>query len=819
MRSTYKLLLLILLQTLTFRVQAESDARRVFRKITAADGLADNSAQTIKCTKTGRMTITTLGNINFFDGANFSYVSDRQEARYRLEDYTGRYHLYFDNNHHLWLKNKYVVTCVNLTTETVISRVDSVFATYGIKDQVNDLFIDVNGDLWVCVNNYLYCNKYNRKIPLRFPGTLQDLAVYDSRFLLTFYSDGMLICYDLATGRKLYENPAYGPEDSGLYQRSCVHLIHKDNIYLIRNSSEEHAILLRYNVPKRQWTELLRTDYHLNNMVVHNGKLYIASGYGYLTDSLATGEIKHYPVLTLNNGRKLETSLNTIDFDLQGGMWVGTERQGLLYDSPIQASFNSLPMDDPRAIDYCEQMDGLKGITEFKGKSANMMYIDSRQWTWVATPNGLYMYTSPQALPVVFSRQNGLLNNVVHTIVEDNRHYIWVGTSYGISCVQIENKEVKQVFSFNHNDNVPNETFVNAKVMKLPTGEIVMQAIDHVVTFDPADFDVFFHQKAYPMQLKLTKLMVNGIDVTAGDKVDGEVILDRAITRVRDINLNYDQNSVSLTFSALNYARPRQTYYRVRVMEISPEWKDYSYFGSNGLVDGSGLLHLPLLALDPGTYHIEVLASVVPGEFVGRAYQWTVNVNQPWWRTTGILSGFGFVVIGLAVLNFFVYNRNTRLKMRRNSEEGDVIRRIKGFVERCDTFSSEKLSPTRDEIYGVDNESMTELSDEFIETMLKIVPYVHELKGRSFSMNMLSRVTDMELVELYALISENIHKSPRALICSMRIDQVAEKLRTTDRPVEELASECGFISPNYMIAKFFHEFRMTPDEYREEFLQ
>ena len=226
---------------------------------------------------------------------------------------------------------------------------------------------------------------------------------------------------------------------------------------------------------------------------------------------------------------------------------------------------------------------------------------------------------------------------------------------------------------------------------------------------------------------------------------------------------------------------------------------------------------MPLLALAPGTYHIELLASVVPGKYVGEVYEWVVNVNQPWWRTTGIMAIFGFIVLTLAVLNFYVYNRNTRLRVKRNNEEGDVIRRINAFVERCDSYNEEKLSPTQEEIYGTDNESQVELDSDFVEAMLRIIPFVHERGGRPFTMNMLSKAADMELLELYEMVSENIHKSPRALIRSMRIDQVAEMLRTTDKTIEQIAADCGFVSPNYMIAKFYHKFRMTPAEYREEF--
>ena len=139
------------------------------------------------------------------------------------------------------------------------------------------------------------------------------------------------------------------------------------------------------------------------------------------------------------------------------------------------------------------------------------------------------------------------------------------------------------------------------------------------------------------------------------------------------------------------------------------------------------------------------------------------------------------------------------------------------FVERCEHFSSDKLSPTQEEIYGTDKDSQVEVSNEFVEVMLKVIPFVQERNGRPFSMYMLSKVTDMELRDLYEMVLDNIYKSPRALIRSMRIDQVADQLLTTDKTIEDIATDCGFVSPNYMIAKFFHKYRMTPAEYREEY--
>ena len=80
--------LMLLLVALTAGLQVQADEPR-FYVYNASNGLADNSAQTIYCTKTGRLVITTMGQINFFDGNNFTYIDPSRENTYHLSNYTG----------------------------------------------------------------------------------------------------------------------------------------------------------------------------------------------------------------------------------------------------------------------------------------------------------------------------------------------------------------------------------------------------------------------------------------------------------------------------------------------------------------------------------------------------------------------------------------------------------------------------------------------------------------------------------------------------------------------------------------------------------
>lgn len=815
MKLTLKLTNIFILSLLLFAAAVHAEDERVFRAITASYGLADNSAQTIKCTLTGRMTITTIGFINYYDGAQFSTIPTAGETRYELDEYKGHYHLYYDHYHHLWLKGSHNVVCVNLTQECYISNMDSLFVSFGMKEKVLDMFVDINGDIWMMGKGYIYGNKYDKKFPVEMNLNLQDLDVYDNRQLLMFYEDGSLICYDLKSGRRLYSNKSYGEEDAKEFNSSCVQLFHDNGYYMIRNG-KIGAILLHYDVKEQKWRELMRTQYHLNNMVVNNEMLYIASEWGYFTYNIKQGDIVHHRSLKLVNGRSLETDINTLEFDKQGGMWIGTEKRGLLYARPMNSPIQALTWENKLSLKYEAMMNKMEGISSYNGIKANVKITDSRKWTWVGTPNGLYLYKTPNDNPIILRRKEGLLNNVIHSVIEDDNHNIWVGTSYGISCVQIENDHVKHVYSFNDNDNVPNETFINAKAIKLADGTIVMQALDHVVTFNPKDFGQMIPEEPYQMFPKLTGLRVNGIDVKAGDMVNDDVVLTKAITRTKEIDLNYDQNSITLTFSALNYARPLQTYYRLNVKETDGDhWQEFSYFTSNGMVDRNGLLHFPMTGLRPGVYHLKLMASVVPDKWAGEPFEWIIRVNEPWWRTTALFVVFGLVILAMLILNLVYYARNTRMRLQRNTQQGDFMRRVNAFVERFDSYQGESLQPTLEEIYGsIDKNS--ELDEEFIPMMLKIVSFISEQKNKTLSLNTLNKLTGNKLIAKYDLITNNLYKSPRMLVISMRLEKAEELLQTTDMTIEQVAGECGFASPSYFIACFFSKHRKTPSEFREK---
>ncbi len=808
------ILLTVLLSILT--AGAVNVSPRIFRNYTAANGLADNGAQTILCTKTGRLVITTAGQINFYDGASFSYIDPLDENIYALSDYHGNYHLYFDKYHHIWLKNTGSVTCVELITERFVPSIEDVFAEFGVKERVMDLFVDRTGVVWLLTANGLYSVATKQYIKPRAGLNLQDLEVYKDKFLMLFYENGLMEMYDIAKGKRLAENRPYNDDMARHYAASSLVMMDSTKVYQIRNGAKD-AILMQYDVPRKEWTELLRTPYHLNSLVKHDSLLYVPCEYGYWTVHESSYETTHIEALSIMSGQPLETDINVIAFDRQGGMWAGTESRGILYSRPYKPPFIPYAWGTPTANQLGSMMSNVNQWPKFRDRTVNCVFKDSRGWTWVGTSQGLQVYRrESDLLPQVYTTKDGLYNNIVHSIVEDQAHHIWVATSYGISVVLFdEDDKVHFINSYNEYDHVPNEVFVNGKAMLLPDGQIAMQSLDHVVLFDPTKMSTLDNSYPFKIYPKLIKLMVNGIDVTPTTEIDGKRILDRALSRVWGLDLNYNQNSLTLVFSALNYFRPQQTFYRVRVLGLDEEWRVLSPFSSD-MVDKDGLLHLPLIALRPGHYTIQVQASLAPDVWDTRPYEWTIDVNEPWWRSVGLFGLLAFVLVVMAGINLFYYMKNANLRAMRNSEEIGLINRIYAFVDRCNT-SAEVLEPVVEEYTSAQPDPQVELDEDFLKIYKKIAHVVEfERKKKKMTMRRLSNAAGMDAKTFYQVITTNIFKSPRPLIKQARLQQAERMLRNTKEPLEVIADRCGFISVNFLISQFFQVHHVTPDQYRRK---
>ena len=804
-------------------VQSMADNQKRFFVYNSANGLADNSAQTINCTRTGRLVITTMGQINFYDGYKFTYIDPTTENKYTIPKYNGHAHLYFDKHHHIWFKKRNSLSCVDLMREMYADNVSEEFEKLGMHDNVLDLFCDSENMLYLLTQKGLYNVERNKYFKIRVDHNLQEIDTYEDKYLLLFYEDGVLEVIELSTGDVKYSEAAYDENKAKTYSSSSVILKHGSSVFQIRNGSKNDVpvgILLHFDISTWKWETVLETPYYLSNLKIYQGQLYIPSAYCYWTYDLSTKALKHIDKIKMSDGSSLLTDINCIEFDKQGGMWLGTEKRGLLYARPHVVPFNAYGWDEPEAMYYAKLLDkNATPVYTYRDKNVNCVYRDSRGWDWVGTSTGLQLYRNKNVrLPELITRRDGLLNNVIHCIQEDNSHNIWVVCSYGLCCLIFNGDKIRFINRYNQYDGIPNESFVNGRSMLLNDGTIVMQGLDHVLTFNPDKMATISDSTRTEIYPKLIRLYVNGNDVFTGQEMDGNVILKKALTRTKVLDLNYNQNSISLTFSGLNYFRPQQTFYRVRVSGpgMSEKWVVYSQYNSGGLVDGNGLLHLPLPSLEPGTYKIEIQTSMWPDDWHTTPYEWIINVNEPWWRTTGIFLLVGVLLGILLMVYLYMYLKNAGLKARRDSEEQNIIKRIKSFADRCDAHSGMVLEPMPEEVTDHNIIAISRFPKEFTDMMEVVIPALLSKPNKKYSMRELSNIAGMNLPEFYQLVTSNIYKNPRPVALQMMLSRANEIIKKdNEKDIAEIAAECGFASPNYFISQFYHRYHVTPLEFRK----
>ena len=808
-RNFFMLLLVLLTSVNTMA----NDENLVFYSYDASNGLADNSVQIVRSTRTGRVLIFTIGHINFYDGDRFVHIDPIADYVAKLPGYKGGYQLFFDKYHHLWGKNKGGLVCVDLLTERFNPDVKGVLNEMGVKKAVDDIYGDGECNMWFRSGKQLSDPKVGKSFTIHAKATLQDVDLYADSLLMLFHADGSVGVYDYKHPRYLYNDEAFKTaEEKQHYAQSSILCLVGDEYYQIRNG-EKSAILMRYNVTERQWTKIMETPFQMKDLYPKEDRLYIASERGYLVYYYQTGEVKHYETIRLSKGRSMTPNINSLMFDRQGGLWMGTVTRGLLYAKAYPSPFSSYPTQSAEAEPYVKLLDQQNENLKPLPYKINCELRDSRGWWWKGTYTGVTLERRGKPMQR-FTRKDGLVNEVIHAIIEDDEHHIWVSTSYGVARLYVRHDSVSHLEAYINQDNIPNDAFLNRRAAKMADGTIVMQTIDRVVVFNPARFqgELFGKMKLYP---KLCRLMVNGVFAEPGVEIDGKIILDRSASRTHELHVNYNQNSLSLTFSGLNYLRPVQTYYRVRVKGVKgfDDWRILSYGKSGGLVDKNGMLHLPLVAMKPGDYVIELQTSMWPDKWPVEPFTWIVHVDQPWWRTTGLYILIVLVLIVLGALNFFYFNRNTKMRMRCLTDEEDMIRRVRGFADRCAELHNEQLAPTAVEINAILDDDNPE-SLAFDEVMLRLIPYVIKHREDHLRFHVFAGLADMSKGELYVLLANHIDKNPRVLIAKLRLQEAAELLRTTDKSVEDIADELNFVSPNFFVTSFYHRYHTTPQAYR-----
>ncbi len=251
---------------------------------------------------------------------------------------------------------------------------------------------------------------------------------------------------------------------------------------------------------------------------------------------------------------------------------------------------------------------------------------------------GLNMMTAREnSIPefTVYTTADGLCNNVVHSITEDNNNNIWISTENGISCMD---KDRKAFVSFNDNNGLFFNGFSEATCTKLHNGKIVFGGYLGFVTISPQELT----SSLYKGKLLLTSFKIANKEVEIGE----DSPLQQGIEFTDRIDLEASQSNITIGFRLLDFLDPENTHYAYMLEGFEDTWNSV---GNN---DFATYTNLPA-----GEYTFHVKCTYRNGEWSDETTDLAIIVHAPLWRTP-IAFALYAIFIGLLVLFISKFNTN-----------------------------------------------------------------------------------------------------------------------------------------------------------------
>lgn len=229
---------------------------------------------------------------------------------------------------------------------------------------------------------------------------------------------------------------------------------------------------------------------------------------------------------------------------------------------------------------------------------------------WVATMGGgVYVSQGNDYRRLTFQRfttKQGLPSDLTRSLVADQKHNIWVGTDYGLSCFDPLKKTFRSYFP---SGKEWGNTFTGKTALLLGDGRLAFGTNNGIVVFHPSQRNLLGGGNLRNAPV-ITEITINGSPLH-------EVVSDWNFAQ-RRLSLKHNQNSITFSFSNFSYDFPRRTEYSYRLKGYDDEWSALS-------TDNVAIYK----SLTPGTYTFEV--KTADGKSPIATLE--VKIHQPWWNT------------------------------------------------------------------------------------------------------------------------------------------------------------------------------------------
>lgn len=309
--------------------------------------------------------------------------------------------------------------------------------------------------------------------------------------------------------------------------------------------------------------------------------------------------------------------------DKDGFIWIGTYSYGLNKFDKKTKTFKH----------YQREENNLNSLPE---NIIPELYCDSDGNLWIGTySSGLCKYDYEQDNFSIYTENDGLINNSIFGIVEDDNKNLWISGSKGISKF---NRNDNSFTNFDYSFGVQKGDFNPSARCKTQNGWIYFGGINGVTYFHPDSIKILSSNE----KPTLTSFKV----------YNREINLPKSIAYVDTIILNYSDNFFSFEFVLPEFTAPDKIQYAYQMEGLSNEW-----------IKTGNTRFMNFTHLDPGEYFFKVKSTNIFGIWNDNIKQVMVIITPPFWMTWWFRSLI--ILLFLSTGPIIYYIRVKRLKKER----------------------------------------------------------------------------------------------------------------------------------------------------------
>lgn len=345
-----------------------------------------------------------------------------------------------------------------------------------------------------------------------------------------------------------------------------------------------------------------------------------------------------------------------------GNIWLSTNRLGVMIINPNNYDITVLKHDSKN-----------KSNT-LPSDIVSYLFQDDESIIWIGTILGLIKYDISSGKFIKFNEKD--VNppfEIVSGIVQDKNRDVWLSTFNGLYKYD---RKMNRFFEFGIQDGLSNSYILNLTLGE-KTGYLYASGFSGVSIIDPTKMS----PNLIPPSLSLTGFEL----LKPGDNSKINLAAANEFTAKGKITLDYENNSFTVNFSALNFINSEANNYAYLLSGFDDDW---IYIGSNR---SASFTNLP-----PGEYILKIAGSNNNGIWNYDGLSIKIIINPPWYRTALAYTAFSILLVVLLYSGFRFQSRNLLKKEREKAFIKESELRVLAAEAQARAIQEENLRKTQE---------------------------------------------------------------------------------------------------------------------------